>query len=302
MNDLVNSYISDVLVPQLNKLNVSLDFQCEICNAVSEQMISALFHWKEMREVFLVITEEEARFYEPAVSVDVRTFVVLTLRNSPIETLQSDNFASAGLSKKISDDELKKITSDAILFFENIDFDAFGNSGNVEIEYDLYNSVRENFFVAWRALETIGKAKEQSISFSSYDRSDKTTILDAFLTEEDIVAENGKFVVDGYDITVDSGLYGMLKDIAESKQVFFTDCFKMVSRNVEKLFAVIEYVLANDAIFLTTNYMLGHTFAEKRNVVLKAAGSSNTEAEIKEHINNPVGLTELHKKYLEMIR
>lgn len=70
----------------------------------------------------MLLGSEEGPFYEPAGKADVKCFIVVTLRNSPIETIQSDNYVSAGMQNSLSSQDVKEITSGAIRFFNPLDF------------------------------------------------------------------------------------------------------------------------------------------------------------------------------------
>lgn len=298
----VNRYLDEVLKPQLLALMVSEAYIDEIYDVVSELMNSALYHWQEMKNVFITLTKEEALFYEPEAALEVKTFVVLTLRNSPIETLQADSYKRAGLKQKISEEQLKEITSAAISYFKQIDLDMCFSDKELPSEKDIYGYLQQSYIVTWRALEMISNSTEQSISFSSYRIKDGRSLLEVYREKESVTTSNIRDVVDGYDITIDNNLYYKLKDIAENKQVFFADCFKMVSRNIEKLFVVIEYLLANDAIFVTSNYLLGHTYAEKRKEVLRAASGKKPYEDICRHLTDTSGLEENHRRILSYIK
>lgn len=298
----VDKYLDEVLKPQLRALTVSEAYIDEIYDVVSEQMNSALYHWQEMKNVFITLTKEEALFYEPEASLEVKVFVVLTLRNSPIETLQADSYKRAGLKQKISEEQLKEITTAAISYFKQIDLDMCFADKELPFEKDIYGYLKQSYIVAWRALEMISNSEKQSISFSSYRIKDSQTLLDAYRETDSVSTGDVRVVVDGYDITIDNTLYYRLKDIEVNKQVFFADCFKMVSRNIEKLFVVIEYLLANDAVFVTSNYLLGHTYAEKRKEVLKAASGKNPYEDICRHLADTSGLEKNHRRILSYIK
>ncbi len=290
-----------ILKPQLKLYKVSAGYIDGICDVISEQMHSALYHWSEMKNVFITLREEEAFFYKPDAPLEIKAFVVLTVRNSPIETLQSEGYKKAGLDKKISDEQLRKITSEAIAYFTKVNLDTCFGNGELSADEDIYGYLKQAYIVAWRALESISNSKEKNISFSSYGINDSRVILEPFRGDSGKTTNDMGVVVDGYDITVDNTLYCRLKDIAENKQVFFVDCFKMLSRNPEKLFAVIEYLLANDAILVTSNYLLEHTHAEKRGKILQAASSKRPYDDICQHLADTSGLEERHRYFLSCI-
>ena len=207
MNIFVNQYLDEILRPQLQELMVSESYRDEICDVISEQMHSALYHWKEVKKVFMILTREEALFYRPESSLEVRAFVVLTVRNSPIETLQADSYKRAGLKQKISEEQLIAITTAAISYFKEIDLDeCFGNE-ELPFEKDIYGYLKQAYIVAWCALEAIGNSESQSILFSSYRINDSETLLEAYRETESVATDDVGVVVDGYDITIDNRVF-----------------------------------------------------------------------------------------------
>ncbi len=303
MNNIIDEYINSVLSPRLEEYGVSSFFQNEITDVIREQMISALYHWKEMRNVFYTLTAEEALFYMPDAPDDVKVFVVLTVRNSPIETLQSDNYKQAGLTQRISDEQLKRITSEAILFFKRVKLHSCNEIRPISDEDDLYGYLKNVYCIAWRTLEQISISKQQSCSFSSfaYQKGEEKSILDPYRDYGNSADASVKVVADGFDISIDNTLFERLTEYAENHGIFYVDCFKMITRNVEKLFAVIEFLMANDAVLLTANYLLEHTSAEKRKRVVRAASSKSPFEDMLRNLRNSDGLTEKHKKYLSAV-
>ena len=298
MITVISDYFESVLTPQLRKLQVSEEFQSNIRSVVEKQMTSAIYNWQydDVRRIFMLLTAEEAHFYYPAAPEEVKAFVVLTIRNSPIESLQSDVYSITGLSQKISERQLKEITSEAIQFFKNYQIEELYGDGELPARDDYYGQLLDKYIIATRALDQLASSDEQECSFSSYSRADADDILHPFLLQEESIYHGGHAVVDGYDQTVDQTLFKQLDGIARDKAVFFADSFKMISRNAEKLFAILEYLLAHDATLLTSNYLLMHTYVEKRVPILKAASSRNTSAEIQMHLGDDTGLLPLHKK------
>ena len=86
------------MTPQLKALGVSALFIEKLTATVRNQILSCIYYWdiEQFRKGLLVIGSEEGLFYEPAAENDIRNFVVMTIRNSELEWLQTDNFALAG--------------------------------------------------------------------------------------------------------------------------------------------------------------------------------------------------------------
>ena len=83
----VTQYLQEVLAPTLDHFRVPATYASQIIDMVELQMISFLRHWDDLafRRTLLLLGSEEGPFYEPAGKADVKCFIVVTLRNSPIE-------------------------------------------------------------------------------------------------------------------------------------------------------------------------------------------------------------------------
>ena len=69
----------------------------------------------------------------------------------------------------------------------------------------------------------------------------------------------------GIDDKLGKGLLSILNHISlEHTPFFYTDCFKMLTRNIDKLFRVIEYVLRKECIFMTSNFYISNGYVSKR--------------------------------------
>ena len=99
--DAVSHYLNHILTPRLRGYGVTEQFLLYTVSTVHTQMTSLLRHWndREFRNTVLLLGMEEGSFYEPPAKIEVRCFVVVTIRNSPIEMLQSNSYAEAGLSQ-----------------------------------------------------------------------------------------------------------------------------------------------------------------------------------------------------------
>ena len=99
--DAVSHYLNHILTPRLRGYGVTEQFLLYTVSTIHTQMTSLLRHWndREFRNTVLLLGMEEGSFYEPPAKIEVRCFVVVTIRNSPIEMLQSNSYAEAGLSQ-----------------------------------------------------------------------------------------------------------------------------------------------------------------------------------------------------------
>jgi len=76
-----------------------------------------------------------------------------------------------------------------------------------------------------------------------------------------------------------------------------TDSFKALTRNIEKLLLVMEYLLQHDVPFVTSNYFITNGYIERRAKLLKAASDATTG--IHKNWLNPAGLCLNHKAVLQ---
>ena len=136
----IDNYLNDVLAYQLKEF-VASDVICErINNNIRLQMLSLFEYWNDdkFRNIILNIGLEEGEFYQPNAPSEVKCFVVVTIRNSLLETLASDDYESLSATRALSDDELKRITSKAIEYFSEIDFTVLSKSLVFEKTCNIY--------------------------------------------------------------------------------------------------------------------------------------------------------------------
>ncbi len=146
MIDAVSHYLKNILTPALLRYGVAQSFVIYTAETIAMQMNSLLYHWKDnsFRKTVLFLGLEEGSFYEPAVKTDIRCFVVVTLRNSPVEVLQSDAYQEAGLKKELSNKEVKEITSAAVQYFSRQNFEEMCKQADISNGRDLYAELKES--------------------------------------------------------------------------------------------------------------------------------------------------------------
>jgi hypothetical protein len=79
----------------------------------------------------------------------------------------------------------------------------------------------------------------------------------------------------------------------------FRDSFKMISRNTDKLFYIIEYVLRANKIVITHNYYLSNGVIARRKPLLKPA---QKQTDIYKKFNNKTGLVKRHQDSLRLLK
>lgn len=152
--DAVSHYLNSILAPRLRGYGVSEHFLLRTIGIIHTQMTSLLRHWDDrvFKNTVLLLGLEEGSFYEPRAKIDIRCFVVVAIRNSPIETIQSDAYGEAGLSKSLPSKDVKEITSEAIRYFSKQDFAEMCRQAKLSARQDLYQELANEYPVAWAAV------------------------------------------------------------------------------------------------------------------------------------------------------
>jgi hypothetical protein len=86
----IQGYTQSLLLPQLRALTLSKRQLAIVVEDVSRRLESLLFHWNDFafRRTILTLGTEEASFWEPlTASLEIRSLVVVAIRNSLIEDL-----------------------------------------------------------------------------------------------------------------------------------------------------------------------------------------------------------------------
>ena len=300
MVEKVTQYLQDVLVPTLDHFRVPAAYTRQIIDTVELQMISFLRHWDDLafRRTLLLLGSEEGPFYEPAGKVDVKCFVVVTLRNSPIETIQSDNYASAGMQSSLSSQNVKTITSGAIRFFNPLDFSSMCLQAKKCSGCDYYQEIVERHPVAWAALRALGTTSAKIIDYPKVQYNNPFSIEacnEIQINGEDESQKERltkKVIFDGYSAMWDPQLLELLRKLSSSSgKIFVVESLKSATRNFEKLMDILEFLLTHDLKFVSTNFYMENGHVERR---VKPLRAGHTSKEIKKNLSQTAGLGYRH--------
>lgn len=105
-----------------------------------------------------------------------------------------------------------------------------------------------------------------------------------------------RVIEDGMTFEFNDKLIDVLNIVIKDKMPFFTESFKFLSRNFEKLLLTIEYILQNGGTYVTFNYYISNGYISKRTELLKSAHSIN-ESKNKFKFNSK--LSKKHKRELD---
>lgn len=300
----IEKYVEEVLGKQLNEFKISENTIQKIKENIKENMYSLIFHWKdvEFRKGILITAMEEATFYEPDADIDIKSFVVVTIRNSWIEEIFSVGCSAEGLDKPINENEIKNITSEAIQYFRAINFQKMSDEIELQAEKDKYLKIVEKYPLAWRALIELGSCIGKRKIYQKEEVKEKIIIEDLNKNEdnkkckEKIISE----IQSGISEEISPELIKILKYIMKKPSgVFYADCFKMVTRNLEKLLKIIEIILENECSFVTSNYMLANNYVGKRDKLYRAAHTDEEMMKKLEDIDFLNNISKTHRRILK---
>ena len=302
--DVIDHYIDRILRVQLNMFGTGSDFLERVLNTVRGQIQSCVYHWDDIgfRKALLLIGSEEGIGYMPKANDDVRNFVVVAIRNSEFESLQSKAHKQAGLKSEIGDVDVRKITSSAIEYFCDADFLSLQKAMK-RPSPDKYYDLSRKYPVSWNALTYLANAKTQSVNFDGINIKAGSTIEmiptdnDAKTVICDMTGNVSKvtLISDGISFAIDSHLRGLLADCIDYKIPFLVPSFKFLTRNIEKLLLIIEHLISNDVPFVTANYYISNGHAARRMKLIRAGRSYDDGIRA---FKDTAGLTAKHRAVL----
>ena len=304
-NKEINQYIDEILYSQLLRFNIKESYIKEITENIKKQIYSIIYNWDDMyfRKALLVIGEEEAKFYEPEAELDIKSFVVIGIRNSLIENVFSDEGKIFGLKEEIPEANVKLITSEAIIYFRELDLNKICKEIKCMDINDKYRNLANKYPMAWEALCKLGNCIGKKVIYKNTVPNKKMKISDlkkGYIKKEESSCIIVKETQSGINPEFSDDLIDCLNEIIESEDVsiFYTDCFKMITRNFEKLLKIIEILLENNKIILTSNYLITESYIGKRENLYKASHSTKDVMNKMEHPDFFSGLSKTHQNIL----
>ncbi len=265
---IIDNYLNEILFSQLKNAGLRYRYIVKIQDDIRDRMLSLMSFWniEEVRNGILLFSLEEARFYCPGGREYTREFVVTTIRNSMLEIAASDNCDQLNMNRSLSDAQLKNITESAIIYFnkyekaqlinECIDLDFNDKYGNAMVKYGL----------AWDVIKQLANMPGNK---EARHKTDGVSPIGEKIKLENL--KRSEVVCDGYTLDFDEELKSTLGQVLDGKtDAFFSGCFKMISRNFEKVLHVLETLLEHDKKIVTLNYYISNNYLEKRKPLIKA--------------------------------
>lgn len=305
MNTLEN-YLKNILTSQLADFEVPSVAISKITANIKLQMYSLLQIWNDsvIKNTVLLLGLEEGKFYDSDALDSVKSFVVVTIRNSMFETIASVGFETLGLKRMVSDDEVKMVTSAAVDYFTGVDFEKLSSELDYTNINNLYLMIKDKYPSAWKAMEVLANSEKCNTHYPKTNYTPESALLDKVNTSDinkvSAPEKNDTVTLDGYTEELDDMLIDYLKNvITHTNSVFFSSCFKMISRNIEKLFRIIDFVLCFNKPCVTMNYLIINGHVERRNPLIRAGHGSS---EVSDKLKNFDGLQTKHARILKCVK
>jgi hypothetical protein len=294
MMTVVQRYTQSLLVPQLRSLGLSKRQWEIVVEDVTQRLESLLCHWSDVhfRRTVLVLGTEEASFWRPhSANMEVRSLVVVAVRNSLIEDLGASHpYTKALRSRKtlLPDALMPWITSEAINAFQEVDL----GDAQAQPRRDVFGDLPRRFPNAWHVLSLLGNSSDSEIECNL--PMAKSELTDSSVSARDV--QQHEVVASGIDPTLDNQLVEVLGMVKRRElDLFFSPSFKGITRNPKKLLSIIDCVLQYGGTVLTPNYVLSPTYLARRNPLLRPIHNTS---DLRMQITNTEGLSERHKELL----
>jgi hypothetical protein len=291
--DAIETYFKTLLAPRLRAYGLNKYQRENICSDVRSRLASLLLHWSDesFRRTALTLGAEEATFWEPSdASLEVRSLVVIGVRNSLIETL---NAASGRQKQVLSDADMPQLTREAISYFRTVDL------AHVVVtpDKDLFGDLPRRFPNAWQCLTVLAHATDNEAKYVS---AKKTAELPKIVQPRAAHRLAQVVIASGIDSCVDPVLSNILVAIQKGElQAFIAPSFSRITRNPAKLLAILDHIIRHEAALVTANYALSATCVARRNPLIRPA---HTSREAEAGLLNLAGLSDWHRQLLGAAR
>ena len=261
----LHGYFKHVLRPHLLSLRLSDVLLLRVEDDITQRFLSVLSAWPdaEFRRTVLLLAEENTVGFSPhSVRREIHAFVAVAVRNSILEELHTTKPYDPSFSQtraRLTDKDVSSVTHSSALYLDEAFRD--GVCSVPAQPKDLFRGIAARHPTAWSRLSLIANSKcheefpsecdipEALPAPAPSDPSDNTAIRD---------------VVSGYDPTIGPALEEAIRYVAMSKGMLPVASFKMLSRNPEKLVAVIDRLLLARCLFVTNNYVIGPAYCARR--------------------------------------
>lgn len=280
----IEEYIQTLLIPQLEKYKLHKYAINKIAADIESRLFSIISNWSnvEFRDTLLFLGAEEARFYEPYdVELNIKSLAVMAVRNSLLENAKSTVSAAKSLGLKkpmIQDKDVPYITGSAIRFFNNIDLSLLAANLKSK-DKNLFDELPIKYRVAWTALFKLSQLKDDTREMH-YEpiESPKMELSELRHLKVGNIKTNYSRadIQSGMDMAISDSLWQRLHFIKHNKDVpFLLDSFKHLTRNPEKFFLILEFILRSGSAFITKNVFIKNGYVGKRKTFIRPSHNND---------------------------
>jgi hypothetical protein len=275
--DAIDMYLDTILLPQLEHLGVqSFSGAVEaVVTDIRRRLQSVLSRWQDLptRNTLLLLGREEGAFYEPrSASLEVRAFVVVTVRNSLLEDL---GIPGASLipadvpaaEKPMQEADVRAITEAAIRYWQTIDVQSLRMVPPAAAD-DPFAHLRKDAPHAWHILSCLANGRERTVTFEPC-RAPRPSLPKATVEHD---PEARAVVLSGITPEFDTLMVSSLRAIRNGKlRYLYSDSWKWLTRHPGKLYRALDFALAHGGSVVTQNYLLTATMACTRRGFVRPA-------------------------------
>lgn len=293
----IENYIDNILKKQL--LQFGINNNKLILDNVKKQVYSLLSHWndKELRNTILLTGLEEGNYYLSDANILIKSFVVVAIRNSYIESLGSQFYKEYNFDRQISDDEIKVITSKAISYFKDLNLSILATKINLSKDEDYYLNTIKEYPNSYQILNILANMNKNEMYF---ERIEVKKCSNIFIHCINITKNQDEAVIeDGYNSEIGSDLINAIQISYSQNYPFITLSFKYITRNFNKLLRVIQLLLECNIPLVSSNYYISNGYVARRNKLIRVA---HTKKEREVCIRNITGLSKKHAKAINEAR
>lgn len=300
-------FLGKVLIPALERNGVPPDTAGLVAQDMALRLRSILSRWSDLifRQTLLVIGREEGTFYRPlSADLEVRSLVVVAIRNSALEDISSVDDAAKqyGLTTAIKlDESMPDITGSAINCLESVGIGALQSMLELPFpESDPFGRLAETYPAAWEALSQLCNPTVVKRTYLPVAPNGELPLISLSSEVEGANLNFTSVVCSGMDASIDPSMRGVLKEISSGDlQVLFIPSFKHLTRNARKLLELIEFAFFHNAAVVSPNYYLSNGYVARREPLLRPIHSNK---ELRSTLQQAlVGCKTLHRKTLEKI-
>jgi hypothetical protein len=233
-------------------------------------------HLPKIGSTLLLPAYEEAVFHRPTdVPEWVRAFTITAVRNSAIEELHAGD--------RLADRLIVELTTSTSMALATIDSDKAAAAFNAPMAGDPFDGLEQRFPTAWAAMWHLGHSWEADGQEIRYRPVDTDPVAIPEVAVETVHSESVErqstrqltVILNGVDPRFDTQLVRVLELIDTGELgALFAPSFKHLSRNMAKLYQLLDVVLTRGAPVVTPNYYLTDGLVAARRLLCRPVHES----------------------------